>query len=70
VIGPNFGNPPFVLGFAPNADGTFTLTWTGAMLLEATSVMGPWTTNTAAVSPLTVTPDKAMKQMYYRLQAQ
>jgi hypothetical protein len=31
--------------------------------------MGPWTTNTTAVSPLTVTPDKATKQMYYRLQA-
>jgi hypothetical protein len=69
AFGPNFGNVQFVLGFAPNADGTFTLTWTSGMLLEATNVMGPWTTNTAAISPLTVTPDKAMKQMYYRLQA-
>ncbi|MCX6923038.1 MAG: hypothetical protein NT154_07500 [Verrucomicrobia bacterium] len=64
-------NPlPPVLGFAPNKDGTFTLTWKGAMLLEATSVMGPWTTNTTAVSPLTVTPDPATTEMYYRLQAQ
>ena len=61
--------PPPVLGFTPNGDGTFTLTWTNAMLLEATSILGPWTTNAPAVSPLTVTPDKAEKQRYYRLQA-
>jgi hypothetical protein len=61
---------PPALGFVPNGDGTFTLTWKGAMLLEATSVMGPWATNTTDVSPFIVTPDPAATEKYYRLQAQ
>jgi hypothetical protein len=61
---------PPVLGFVPNGDGTFTLNWpTNAMLLEANTVMGPWTTNAAAFSGVPITPDKAVPQLFYRLQA-
>jgi hypothetical protein len=60
--------PPPVLGFTQNGDGTFTLSWTKGMLLEATKVTGAWTTNATAVSPFTVTPNKAEQQRYYRLQ--
>jgi hypothetical protein len=44
-----------------------TLTWAYGTLLQATNVLGPWTTNLAP-SPLTVTPSNA--QMYYRLRVQ
>lgn len=44
-----------------------TLSWsTGGMLLQATNVTGPWTTNAAATSPLVVTP--AQPQEFYRVQ--
>ncbi len=69
IVGPNFGYDRPILGFAQNGDGTFTLTWTNASLLEATNVMGPWTTNLANPSPYMVTPDKAVNQKYYRLQS-
>jgi hypothetical protein len=59
--------PPPVLGFTQNGDGTFTLSWTKGMLLEATKVTGAWTTNATAVSPFKVTPNKAEQQRYYRL---
>jgi hypothetical protein len=41
------------------------LTWTGT-LLQSTNVTGPWVTNSAAVSPLTVAP--AGPRMFYRAQ--
>jgi hypothetical protein len=60
---------PPVLGFVPNGNGTFTLTWTSGTLLEATNVMGPWTTNTAPGPTLIVTPVPTVPQLFYRLQA-
>ena len=39
----------------PPVGGKVTITWSG-LLLQATNIHGPWTTNTTAVSPLTVTP--------------
>jgi hypothetical protein len=58
-----------ILGFVRNPGGTFTLTWTSGRLLEATNVMGPWTTNAATGPTLTITPDTAVPQRYYRLQS-
>ena len=57
-----------ILGFVLNGNGTLTLTWTSGRLLEATNVMGPWTTNAATGPTLTVTPDTAVPQRFYRLQ--
>lgn len=43
------------------------LTWSaGAMLLQAPSLTGPWTTNSLATSPYTVTPSAG--QRFYRAQ--
>jgi len=42
-----------------------TLSWSnGGQLLEATNVTGPWSTNTAAVSPFIITPNAPRK--FYR----
>ena len=49
--------------------GHLTLSWpNGSILLEATNVAGPWTTNMDAMSPLVITPNKP--QTFYRLQLQ
>ncbi len=53
-----------VLGFT-HGGGSLTLTWTSGMLLQATNVVGPWTTNTGAASPLIITPTGP--RMFYRL---
>jgi hypothetical protein len=58
------------LGLQPNGQGGFVLTWSSGSLLQATSVFGPWTTNSAATSPFTNTPDPGTPQMFYRVQAQ
>ncbi|HWD91729.1 MAG TPA: LamG-like jellyroll fold domain-containing protein [Verrucomicrobiae bacterium] len=43
------------------------LTWPGGgQLLQAPSILGPWTTNSAASSPYQITP--STPQMYYRVQ--
>ncbi len=48
---------------------TLTLTWpSGWNLLEATDVVGPWTTNLSATSPFPVSPTEPQK--FFRLQAQ
>lgn len=48
---------------------TLTLSWpSGWQLLEATNVLGPWTTNSLATSPFNVTPTEPQK--FFRLQAQ
>lgn len=44
------------------------LTWPQGILLEATSLAGPWTTNTSAVSPWVVTPSAPQK--FYRVSVQ
>ncbi|MGA2246953.1 MAG: LamG-like jellyroll fold domain-containing protein [Verrucomicrobiota bacterium] len=46
---------PPLLTIAPVA-GSPLVRWTGGSLLQATSLLGPWTTNTAAESPYTVSP--------------
>jgi autotransporter-associated beta strand protein len=49
--------------------GSLTLTWPGnGLLLEATNVNGPWTTNNSATSPFTVAPIGPQK--FFRLQVQ
>jgi hypothetical protein len=56
------------IGLQPNGSGGFVLTWSGGSLLQATNVLGPWTTNTTATSPLTVMPVPGTPQQFYRLQ--
>lgn len=38
--------------------------WTSGVLLQATNILGPWTTNTAATSPYTINP--ASPQQFFR----
>ncbi len=46
-----------------------TLTWpNGGILLESTTVTGPWITNTDAISPFTVIPSQPQK--FYQVQLQ
>jgi len=46
--------------------GNLKLNWVDGVLLEATNILGPWTTNIYALPPLTVTPTEPMK--FYRTQ--
>ena len=41
------------------AGNPVTITWSQGRLLQANDAMGPWTTNTTAVSPLTLAPSAA-----------
>lgn len=51
-----------------NANGTYTLEWTGGGSLQAApSINGPWTTVAGASSPYTFTPDPAVGQLYGRI---
>ncbi|MDB6126104.1 MAG: hypothetical protein JWQ71_5097, partial [Pedosphaera sp.] len=53
-----------VISIAPSGSDV-VLNWTGThRLLEATNVVGPYTTNAATTGPVTVTP---VGQKYYRL---
>ncbi len=49
-----------------HAGSNLQLQWTGGMLLQATNVLGPWITNTAATSPYTVSPTNP--QQFFRVQ--
>ena len=50
------------------SSGNLVLNWIGnGRLLEATNLLGPWTTN-LGTSPVTITPDQP--QMFYRIQTQ
>jgi hypothetical protein len=59
--------PPVTLNSSFNGS-TMTLSWSQGVLLEADQVTGPWTTNTTATSPFTVTPSAPQK--FYRIQVQ
>lgn len=56
---------PPTLSISPSG-ANVVLTWSAGSLLESTSVTGPWTTNSAALSPYT-TPATGNK--FYRVQA-
>jgi hypothetical protein len=49
-----------------NSISTILLRWPTGVLLEATSLSGPWTTNAAALSPYTLTPTNT--NTFYRVQ--
>jgi hypothetical protein len=51
-----------------SSGGNVILTWPGGKLLEAANITGPWTTNSAAASPYTVSAGGASK--FYRVQLQ
>jgi hypothetical protein len=54
------GDGPRFTGIKANADGTVTITWTGAGVLQsANSLSGPWTDVAGATSPLTVPANQA-----------
>jgi hypothetical protein len=57
---------PPTLSLTPSGGGNLTLTWSaGSTLLQATNILGPWTTNTTATSPYTVSPTNP--QSYFRV---
>lgn len=56
--------PYVVMQLTPVAGGQFQLQWSQGTLLEATNLLGPWTTN-AAASPFTITPSGPQK--FYRV---
>jgi hypothetical protein len=58
--------PPVTLQIA-HVGNNVQLSWPLGRLLEATSVTGPWTTNSLAVSPYTLTPTGSSK--FYRVLA-
>jgi hyaluronate lyase len=60
-----YSGPPTLTG-AWDRTG-LVLNWSGGMLLQATNVLGPWTTNLGATPPLRV--DTSKGQMFYRAKA-
>ena len=59
-----FGAPIVNLTVRSLAGNNLQLTWPEGVLLQATNLSGPWTTNTAA-SPYTFSPSSP--QMFYRV---
>jgi hypothetical protein len=61
--------PPPLMLLTNNWKGTqLSLNWpTGGLLLEATNVSGPWTTNASAAPPFQIIPNQPQK--YYRVVA-
>lgn len=67
VLGSVIVLPPPTLGIGFSG-GSLTLTWSHGLLLEASDVTGPWTTNTTAISPFIIVP--TAPRQFYRVQAQ
>ena len=63
-----FGAPVVHLAIQTTADHRFQIAWPQGVLLEATNLVGPWTTNIAATSPFTSSP--TLPQKYYRVRLQ
>lgn len=61
--------PPAVTMGITNVPGGFQLSWSQGTLLTATNVLGPWVTNTSAVSPFTVT-NNSIGNMFFRIKVQ
>jgi hypothetical protein len=59
---------PITVSITKQGGGQLQLQWTSGSLLEATNVTGPWTTNTTATSPFSVTP--SLPQKFYQIQGQ
>jgi hypothetical protein len=69
LYGAAAGITPAVTLIVAASGDKVVLTWTGGgQLLQATNVVGPWTTNSAATSPYLVTP--SAPQMFYRIKVQ
>jgi hypothetical protein len=62
------GAGPVMLSLQPTSDGQIQLQWLHGILLEAASINGPWTTNSAATSPFQVSPTGVQK--FYRVLVQ
>jgi hypothetical protein len=62
--------PPAPVTIANSWNGSqLTLTWpSGGLLLQATNITGPWTTNISASSPFVVAPTQP--EFFYRVQLQ
>ncbi len=59
--------PPVTLNAVPGPGRTLVLSWSQGSLLQATNLLGPWVTNTAA-SPYSVAETNA--QMFYKVRVQ
>ncbi len=56
------------LNVTSSSGGNLTLTWSGgATLLQTTNLVGPWTTNSTATSPYTISPTNAQKFFRVRI---
>jgi hypothetical protein len=64
-LGLTLGTGPIKIGIQNIGGGQLQLTWPSGILLQATSLNGPWTTN-VNTSPYTFTPTGAQK--FYRVQ--
>jgi predicted alpha-1,6-mannanase (GH76 family) len=62
------GAGPVTLSIQPLAGGQIQLQWLHGLLLEATDLNGPWTTNSLAASPYATTPNADQK--FYRVLVQ
>jgi hypothetical protein len=62
-----FGTPIVNLSAQTVAGGKLQLNWPQGILLQATNISGPWTTN-AAVAPFTFNPSSV--QLFYRVMVQ
>jgi hypothetical protein len=66
-LGLSLASAPVSLSISNNGGGQLKLQYTGGLLLQSTSVTGPWTTNVNA-SPYIFTPTGS--QQFYRVLAQ
>jgi hypothetical protein len=56
---------PYIVSLTNRAGTNFVLTYGGGQLLEATNILGPWTTNLTATNPFTIYPTGRLK--FYRI---
>jgi hypothetical protein len=55
------------VNIAPAAGGSVSISWSKGVLLQASKLAGPWTTNATAVSPFLVLPTNS--EMYFKVKA-
>jgi Concanavalin A-like lectin/glucanases superfamily len=60
--------PSSTLSIGAGSGGNLKITWSQGTLLQATNILGPWVTNSAATSPYSVAPTNS--QMYFKVRVQ
>ena len=56
--------PPVELNIVPSTPGSLTLSWSSGVLLQATNLSGPWTTN-SGTSPYKISPTNS--HMFFKV---